>query len=203
MKCCQSLSAFVKLNQVWIWDNLSINSWSSPPSFSHSCQAFHRIWLPIWRSRPFGGHSQWMHLSPAQVWSPSQLAQSWVLQRKAHLQEGRCFFKKLFSLSALSAVYCGSKQYCNTMQTVLNLTGLHQSKLTRYFFIICKANKHACCSNHDCCSVVLSYLFPPQVSSQHPYAEQYIGRPHVITVDFNNSEEFDATIREIMRINVS
>lgn len=42
----------------------------------------------------------------------------------------------------------------------------------------------------------------PQVSSQHPYAEQYIGRPHVITIDFNNSEEFDATIREIMRIDV-
>jgi len=45
-------------------------------------------------------------------------------------------------------------------------------------------------------------FIPPQVSSQHPYAEQYIGRPHVITIDFNNSEEFDATIREIMRINV-
>ncbi|KAI9522358.1 Alpha-1,6-mannosylglycoprotein 6-beta-N-acetylglucosaminyltransferase B [Dissostichus eleginoides] len=41
-----------------------------------------------------------------------------------------------------------------------------------------------------------------KVSSQHPYAEQYIGRPHVITIDFNNSEEFEATIREIMRINV-
>ncbi|GLD60559.1 alpha-1,6-mannosylglycoprotein 6-beta-N-acetylglucosaminyltransferase B-like protein [Lates japonicus] len=41
-----------------------------------------------------------------------------------------------------------------------------------------------------------------KVSSQHPYAEQYIGRPHVITIDFNNSEEFDSTIREIMRINV-
>ncbi|XP_029363602.1 alpha-1,6-mannosylglycoprotein 6-beta-N-acetylglucosaminyltransferase B isoform X1 [Echeneis naucrates] len=41
-----------------------------------------------------------------------------------------------------------------------------------------------------------------KVSSQHPYAEQYIGRPHVITIDFNNSEEFDATIREIMSINV-
>ncbi|XP_035510295.1 alpha-1,6-mannosylglycoprotein 6-beta-N-acetylglucosaminyltransferase B [Morone saxatilis] len=41
-----------------------------------------------------------------------------------------------------------------------------------------------------------------KVSSQHPYAEQYIGRPHVITIDFNNSEGFDATIREIMRINV-
>lgn len=42
----------------------------------------------------------------------------------------------------------------------------------------------------------------PQVSSQHPYAEQYIGKPHVITIDYNNSEEFDAAIREIMKINV-
>lgn len=45
-------------------------------------------------------------------------------------------------------------------------------------------------------------FFLPQVSSQHPYAEQYIGRPHVITIDYNNTEEFDATIREILKINV-
>ncbi|XP_036399461.1 alpha-1,6-mannosylglycoprotein 6-beta-N-acetylglucosaminyltransferase B [Megalops cyprinoides] len=41
-----------------------------------------------------------------------------------------------------------------------------------------------------------------EVSSQHPYAEQYIGRPHVMTVDFNNSQEFDAAVREIMRTKV-
>ncbi len=41
-----------------------------------------------------------------------------------------------------------------------------------------------------------------QVSSQHPYAEQYIGRPHVMTVDYNNSLEFDSAIREIMRTKV-
>ncbi|KAK0147971.1 Alpha-1,6-mannosylglycoprotein 6-beta-N-acetylglucosaminyltransferase B [Merluccius polli] len=40
------------------------------------------------------------------------------------------------------------------------------------------------------------------VSSQHPYAEQYIGRPHVMTVDYNNSLEFDTAIREIMRTKV-
>ncbi|CAB1454934.1 unnamed protein product [Pleuronectes platessa] len=38
-----------------------------------------------------------------------------------------------------------------------------------------------------------------EVSSQHPYAEQYIGKPHVMTVDYNNSLEFDSAIREIMR----
>lgn len=42
----------------------------------------------------------------------------------------------------------------------------------------------------------------PQVFSQHPYAEQYIGRPHVMTVDYNNSLEFDAAIQEIMRTKV-
>lgn len=47
------------------------------------------------------------------------------------------------------------------------------------------------------------YVPLPQVSSQHPYAEQHIGRPHVFTIDFNNSEEFDATIGDIMKINVS
>ncbi|MBN3303813.1 MGT5B acetylglucosaminyltransferase, partial [Amia calva] len=41
-----------------------------------------------------------------------------------------------------------------------------------------------------------------EVSSQHPYAEQYIGKPHVITVDYNHSQEFDAAIHEIMRARV-
>ncbi|XP_062853441.1 alpha-1,6-mannosylglycoprotein 6-beta-N-acetylglucosaminyltransferase B-like [Trichomycterus rosablanca] len=41
-----------------------------------------------------------------------------------------------------------------------------------------------------------------QVSSQHPYAEQYIGRPHVMTVDYNNSQEFETAVREIMRTKV-
>ncbi|TSK87553.1 Alpha-1,6-mannosylglycoprotein 6-beta-N-acetylglucosaminyltransferase B [Bagarius yarrelli] len=41
-----------------------------------------------------------------------------------------------------------------------------------------------------------------EVSSQHPYSEQYIGRPHVITVDYNNSEEIEATIKEILKVKV-
>uniref|UniRef100_A0AAV2KJG4 alpha-1,6-mannosyl-glycoprotein 6-beta-N-acetylglucosaminyltransferase n=1 Tax=Knipowitschia caucasica TaxID=637954 RepID=A0AAV2KJG4_KNICA len=41
-----------------------------------------------------------------------------------------------------------------------------------------------------------------EVTSQHPYAEQYIGRPHVITIDFGNSTTFNETIREIMELNV-
>ncbi|KAK7939687.1 hypothetical protein WMY93_003013 [Mugilogobius chulae] len=41
-----------------------------------------------------------------------------------------------------------------------------------------------------------------KVTSQHPYAEQYIGRPHVITIDFGNWTTFNETIREIMELNV-
>lgn len=42
----------------------------------------------------------------------------------------------------------------------------------------------------------------PQVFSQHPYAEKFIGKPHVWTVDYNNSEEFEAAIQAIMRTQV-
>ncbi|XP_042589196.1 alpha-1,6-mannosylglycoprotein 6-beta-N-acetylglucosaminyltransferase B-like [Cyprinus carpio] len=35
-----------------------------------------------------------------------------------------------------------------------------------------------------------------EVSSQHPYTEQYIGKPHVITVDFNNSQEFETAVQD-------
>lgn len=43
---------------------------------------------------------------------------------------------------------------------------------------------------------------PGQVFSQHPYAENFIGKPHVWTVDYNNSEEFEAAIKAIMRTQV-
>ncbi|XP_058622250.1 alpha-1,6-mannosylglycoprotein 6-beta-N-acetylglucosaminyltransferase B-like isoform X2 [Onychostoma macrolepis] len=38
-----------------------------------------------------------------------------------------------------------------------------------------------------------------KVSSQHPYTEQYIGKPHVITVDFNNSQEFETAVQDILK----
>ncbi|XP_068119772.1 alpha-1,6-mannosylglycoprotein 6-beta-N-acetylglucosaminyltransferase B isoform X4 [Hyperolius riggenbachi] len=41
-----------------------------------------------------------------------------------------------------------------------------------------------------------------EVSSQHPYMEMTIGRPHVITVDFNNTQEFEAAVKSIMRSKV-
>ncbi|XP_028912902.1 alpha-1,6-mannosylglycoprotein 6-beta-N-acetylglucosaminyltransferase B isoform X1 [Ornithorhynchus anatinus] len=41
-----------------------------------------------------------------------------------------------------------------------------------------------------------------EVFSQHPYAENFIGKPHVWTVDYNNSQEFEAAIKAIMRMQV-
>ncbi|XP_023387397.1 alpha-1,6-mannosylglycoprotein 6-beta-N-acetylglucosaminyltransferase B [Pteropus vampyrus] len=41
-----------------------------------------------------------------------------------------------------------------------------------------------------------------EVFSQHPYAENFIGKPHVWTVDYNNSDEFEAAIKAIMRTQV-
>ncbi|XP_066442491.1 alpha-1,6-mannosylglycoprotein 6-beta-N-acetylglucosaminyltransferase B [Eleutherodactylus coqui] len=38
-----------------------------------------------------------------------------------------------------------------------------------------------------------------EVSSQHPYMEMTIGRPHVLTVDYNDTREFEAAIKAIMR----
>uniref|UniRef100_A0A673G8B1 alpha-1,6-mannosyl-glycoprotein 6-beta-N-acetylglucosaminyltransferase n=1 Tax=Sinocyclocheilus rhinocerous TaxID=307959 RepID=A0A673G8B1_9TELE len=38
-----------------------------------------------------------------------------------------------------------------------------------------------------------------EVSSQHPYTEQYIGKPHVITVDFNSSQEFETAVQDILK----
>ncbi|XP_048652616.1 alpha-1,6-mannosylglycoprotein 6-beta-N-acetylglucosaminyltransferase B [Marmota marmota marmota] len=42
-----------------------------------------------------------------------------------------------------------------------------------------------------------------EVFSQHPYAENFIGKPYVWTVDYNNSEEFEAAIQAIMKTQVS
>lgn len=37
-----------------------------------------------------------------------------------------------------------------------------------------------------------------QLTSQHPYAEVYIGQPHVWTVDIENSAEVERAIRSIL-----
>lgn len=37
-----------------------------------------------------------------------------------------------------------------------------------------------------------------QLTSQHPYAEVYIGKPHVWTVDIENSAEVEKAIRSIL-----
>lgn len=41
-------------------------------------------------------------------------------------------------------------------------------------------------------------LLPVQLTSQHPYAEVYIGQPHVWTVDIENSAEVERAIRSIL-----
>ncbi|KAL4217311.1 hypothetical protein ACF0H5_023762 [Mactra antiquata] len=39
-----------------------------------------------------------------------------------------------------------------------------------------------------------------ELTSQHPYAEQFIGEPYVYTIDINNSEEVRTTIQKILDI---
>ena len=38
-----------------------------------------------------------------------------------------------------------------------------------------------------------------QVTSQHPYAEVYIGKPHVYTIDVHNLTEVRMAVEEILR----
>lgn len=52
------------------------------------------------------------------------------------------------------------------------------------------------------CRLKQPSLGPGQVFSQHPYAENFIGKPHVWTVDYNNSDEFEAAIKAIMNTQV-
>lgn len=37
-----------------------------------------------------------------------------------------------------------------------------------------------------------------QLTSQHPYAEVFIGRPHVWTVDLDNQEEVEDAVKAIL-----
>ena len=41
-----------------------------------------------------------------------------------------------------------------------------------------------------------------QISSQHPYAETFIGRPHVWTVDVSNKTDVREAVRAILRTEV-
>lgn len=41
-----------------------------------------------------------------------------------------------------------------------------------------------------------------QISSQHPYAEKFIGKPHVWTVDVTNKTDVREAVRAILRTEV-
>lgn len=41
-------------------------------------------------------------------------------------------------------------------------------------------------------------MYSLQLTSQHPYAEVYIGQPHVWTVDIENSAEVEKAIHSIL-----
>uniref|UniRef100_A0A3Q3DLC8 alpha-1,6-mannosyl-glycoprotein 6-beta-N-acetylglucosaminyltransferase n=1 Tax=Hippocampus comes TaxID=109280 RepID=A0A3Q3DLC8_HIPCM len=71
--------------------------------------------------------------------------------------------------------------------------------LRHFMYLSCIIPGHSILSVRAKVDHGLFAIVAVQVSSQHPYAEQYIGSPHVITVDYNNSAEFDTAIREIMR----
>lgn len=42
------------------------------------------------------------------------------------------------------------------------------------------------------------FVFLFQLTSQHPYAEVFIGRPHVWTVDLSNQEEVEDAVKAIL-----
>lgn len=42
----------------------------------------------------------------------------------------------------------------------------------------------------------------PQISSQHPYAETFIGKPHVWTVDLTNETDVREAVRAILHTEV-
>lgn len=49
---------------------------------------------------------------------------------------------------------------------------------------------------------VVSFFFK-QLTSQHPYAEVFIGEPHVITVDIGNLTLVEDTVKRILNLEVS
>ena len=55
-----------------------------------------------------------------------------------------------------------------------------------------------------CILLKVSFIhsFIDQLTSQHPYMETFIGKPHVYTIDVNNLDLVEATIKEIISLEV-
>ena len=64
-----------------------------------------------------------------------------------------------------------------------------------------------CCTSDVSCFIVCSFLgrflFFLQLTSQHPYAEVFIGEPHVVTVDIGNLSLVEDTVKRILNLEVS
>lgn len=63
------------------------------------------------------------------------------------------------------------------------------------------------CLKYSVANVIVTMVtsvFPsPKLTSQHPYAEVYIGRPHVWTVNIDDPVEVEQAIRSILSQKVS
>lgn len=50
--------------------------------------------------------------------------------------------------------------------------------------------------------IITVYNFQSQISSQHPYAEEFIGKPYVWTVDVTNKSDIREAVKAILRSEV-
>lgn len=48
-----------------------------------------------------------------------------------------------------------------------------------------------------------SHMHVPQIHSQHPYAEDFIGKPYVWTVDIDNTTQVREAVKAILSLEVS
>ena len=46
--------------------------------------------------------------------------------------------------------------------------------------------------------VVVTFFYVLQLTSQHPYAEMFIGKPHVYTIDISDADQVRASLKEMM-----
>lgn len=87
--------------------------------------------------------------------------------------EGKPTFREVGTFIVIVSIYCTGKHLLDS--PAVNLSDRHR--------------------------ICLSFSF--QLTSQHPYMETFIGKPHVYTIDINDLELVDSTLKEILSSEVS
>ncbi|OXB81152.1 UNVERIFIED_CONTAM: hypothetical protein H355_005082 [Colinus virginianus] len=175
-----------------------IDTFGTEPAYNHeeyaTLRGFRTNW-GYWNLHP----SQFMTMFPH---TPDNSFMGFVSEELNETERQRIKSNKVGSMAVVygkeASIWKGKEKFLAILNKYMEIHGTVYYETQRPPEVPAFVKNHGLLPQHE----FQQLLRKAKVSSQHPYAEDFIGKPHVWTVDYNNSEEFEAAIKTILRTQV-